>query len=118
MDVAASFSYALLRQPYLRPRRCGDLGFVSRHKPAEHHIAMFLHLQTLRRHVSRPVAAGVSLSLKDVAGVTVCLQLRRSYFVLPCFFLREWFFLHVLLTLMATMFSASQMLSNIGIRLG
>ena len=23
--------------------RCGDSGFVSRHKPAEHHIAMFLH---------------------------------------------------------------------------
>ena len=44
------------------PCRCGDSGFVSRHKPAEHHIAMFLHLQTLRRHVSRPVAAGVSLS--------------------------------------------------------
>ena len=35
-------------------------------------------------------------------GVTVCLQLRRSYLVLPCFFLREWFFLRVLLTLMAT----------------
>ena len=31
-DVAASFSYALLRQPYLRPRRGGDPGFVSRHK--------------------------------------------------------------------------------------
>ena len=28
----------LLRQPYLRPRRGGDLGFVSRHKPAEHPI--------------------------------------------------------------------------------
>ena len=31
-------SYALLRQPYLRPHRCGDLGFVSRHKPAGHRI--------------------------------------------------------------------------------
>ena len=29
---------------------------------------MFLQLQTLRRHVSRPFAAGVSLSLKDVAA--------------------------------------------------
>ena len=28
----------------------------------------FLHLQTLRRLLSRPVAAGVSLSLKDVAA--------------------------------------------------
>ena len=34
-DVAASFFYALLRQPYLRPRRCGDFGMVSRHKPAD-----------------------------------------------------------------------------------
>ena len=85
-------SYALLRQPYLRPRRCGDLGFVTRHKPTEHHIAMFLHLQTLRRHVSRPVAAGASLSARR-CGVTVCLQLRRSYLVFPFFFFREWFFL-------------------------
>ena len=29
---------------------------------------MFLHLQTLRRLLSRPVAAGVSFSLKDVAA--------------------------------------------------
>ena len=25
----------------LRPRRCGDFGLVSRHKPAEHHFLMF-----------------------------------------------------------------------------
>ena len=31
-------------------------------------LQMFLQLQTLRRHVSRPVAAGVSLSLHDVAA--------------------------------------------------
>ena len=68
---------------------------------------MFLHLQTLRRHVSRPVAAGVSLSPRR-CGVTVCLQLRRTYLVFPFFFLWEWFFLldgvnlPVLLTLMAT----------------
>ena len=31
-------SYALLRQPYLRPHHCGDLGFVSRYKPAEDRI--------------------------------------------------------------------------------
>ena len=31
-------------------------------------LQMFLQLQTLRRHVSRPVAAGVSLSLKEVAA--------------------------------------------------
>ena len=31
-------SYALSRQPYFCPCRCGDFGFVSRHKPAEHRI--------------------------------------------------------------------------------
>ena len=31
-------SYALSRQPYFRPCRCGDLGFVSRQKPAAHRI--------------------------------------------------------------------------------
>ena len=31
-------SYALLWQPYLRPHHCGDIGFVSRHKPAVHRI--------------------------------------------------------------------------------
>ena len=51
-DVVASFSYALLRQPYLRPRRCGDFGLVSRHKPAEHHFLMFPLFPTLRRRVS------------------------------------------------------------------
>ena len=64
-------SYALLRQPYLRPRRCGDLGFVSRHKPAEHHVPMFLQLQALRRHVSRPVAAGVPGPC-DVSNASCC----------------------------------------------
>ena len=51
------------------PCRCGDFGFVSRHKPAEHHVPMFLQLQTLRRHVSRPVAAGVSLSAVHIFSV-------------------------------------------------
>ena len=51
-DVAASFSYARLRQPYLRPRRCGDFGLVSRHKPAEHRFLMFPLFPTLRRRVS------------------------------------------------------------------
>ena len=56
----------LLRQPYLRPRRGGDLGFVSRGTSQQNiPLQMFLQLQTLRRHVSRPVAAGVSLSLED-----------------------------------------------------
>ena len=55
----------------LRPRRCGDLGLVSRHKPAEHHVPMFLQLQALRRHVSRPVAAGVP-GRCDVSNASCC----------------------------------------------
>ena len=48
--------------------RCSDSGFVSRQKPAEHQVSMFLQLQTMRRHVSRPVAAGVPCALKDAAA--------------------------------------------------
>ena len=48
---------------------------------------MFLQIQTLRRHVSRPVAAGVYFSLKDVeASQYVC---SRGADVLLCFFIRE-----------------------------
>ena len=56
------------RQPYFRLCRCGDFGFVSRHKPAEHRIPDVSAAPTLRRHASRPVAAGVCLSQKDVAA--------------------------------------------------
>ena len=52
---------ALSRQPYcLRQCRCGDVSFVSRHKPAEHRTPSVLQPQTLRRHASRPLAASVS----------------------------------------------------------
>ena len=61
-------SYALSRQPYFRLCHSGDFHFVSRHKPTEHHTPDVSAAPTLRRHVSRPVAAGVSLSLKDVAA--------------------------------------------------
>ena len=65
--------------------RCGDFGFVSRHKPAEHHFPMFLQLQTLRRHVSRPVAAGVprrcGVSNASCCG-SGCLHLSRRCGVL------------------------------------
>ena len=61
-------SFELSRQPYLRLCRCGDFGFVSRHRPAEHRIPDVSAVPTLRRHVSRLVAAGVYLSLEDVAA--------------------------------------------------
>ena len=54
----------------LYQRRCGVIsyGFVSRHKPAEHRIPDVSAVPTLRRLLSRPVAAGVSFSVKDVAA--------------------------------------------------
>ena len=61
-DVAASFLTRCRGSRISLPCRCSDFGFVSRAQ------ASFLQLQTLRRHVSRPVAAGVSFSLKDVAA--------------------------------------------------
>ena len=64
----SSSPYALSRQPYFRPCRCGDFGFVTLHKPAEHRIPGVSALQTLRCHVSRLVAVGVFVSLKDVAA--------------------------------------------------
>ena len=40
--------------------RCGDFGFVSRHRPAEHRILDVSAAPTLRRLLPRLVAAGVS----------------------------------------------------------
>ena len=74
--VAASFLTRCRGSRVVRPCRCGDFGFVSRHKPAEHHVPMFLQLQTMRRHVSRPVAAGVSLSAVHIFSRFRCV--RRS----------------------------------------
>ena len=106
-DVAASFLDALLRQPYLRPRRCGDFGFVSQHKPAEHHTSDVPAAPDVEAScITSCRGRRVSFSTRR-CGVTVCLQLRRSYFVFPCFFIREWFFLHVLLMLMSTHFLCS-----------
>ena len=71
-------SYVLSGQPCLRLCRCEDFGFVSRHRPAEHRIRDVSAAPTLRRLLSRPV---VFFSERR-CGVTVCLQLRRSYLVL------------------------------------
>ena len=68
-------SYALLRQPYLRPRRCGDLGFVSRHKPAEHPTPDVPAAPDVEASCITSVAAGVRF------GVTVCLQSWRRRWV-------------------------------------
>ena len=88
-DVAASFLTRCLRQPYLRPRRCGDLGFVSRLKPAEHHTPEVPAAPDVEAScITSCRGRRASFSTRR-CGVTVCLQLRRSYFVLPCFFLRE-----------------------------
>ena len=50
--VAASFLTRCRGSRLLRPRRCGDFGLVSRHKPAEHRFLMFPLLPTLKRRVS------------------------------------------------------------------
>ena len=66
--VAASFLTRCRGSRISRLCRCGDFGFVSRHKPAEHRIPDVSAVPTLRRLLSRPVAVGVSFSLKDVAA--------------------------------------------------
>ena len=70
-------SHALLRQPYLRPHRCGDLGFVSRHKPAEHRIPDVLAApDVVASCITSRRGRRVSFSTRR-CGVTVCLQSRR-----------------------------------------
>ena len=67
----------LLRQPYLRPRRGGDLGFVSRHKPAEHPIPDVPAAPDVEAScITSCRGRRVSLSGRR-CGVTVCLQSRR-----------------------------------------
>ena len=74
-------SYALLRQPYLRPHRCGDLGFVSRHKPAEHRIPDVLAApDVVASCITSCRGRRVSFSARR-CGVTVCLQSRRRRWV-------------------------------------
>ena len=50
-------------------RGVNSYALSRRHKPAEHHVAMFLHLQTLRCHVLRPVGTGVSLSAVHIFSI-------------------------------------------------
>ena len=79
-------SYALLWQPHLRPHRCGDLGFVSRHKPAEHRIPDVLAAPDVEASsVTSCCGRRVPFSERR-SGVTVCLQSRRRrwvYLVFP-----------------------------------
>ena len=62
-DVAASLPTRCRDTRNFRPCRCGDLGFVSRHKPAERRFLMSPQLLTKRRRASRAVAAAASCSL-------------------------------------------------------
>ena len=70
------------------PCRCGDSGFVSRHKPADHHIAMFLHLQTLRRHDCQMVSPISKLTFK-VALPPLCCRGNLCSFLMTLFTGRE-----------------------------
>ena len=85
-----------MRQPYLRPRRCGDFGFVSRHKPAEHRIPDVSATPDVEASCITSCCGRRVPFSKRRCGVTVCLQLRRRQPVLLCFFLRDCFFLYVL----------------------
>ena len=79
-------SYALSRQPCLRLCRCGDFGFVSRHRPAEHRIPDVSAAPTLRRHTSRPVAAACTLlwkTLRRHSMSAVAAQLPCPPMILP-----------------------------------
>ena len=67
-DVAASSPTRCRGSRIFLLYRSGDFGFVTRHRPAEHRIPDVSAAPTLRRRVSRPVAAGVSLSLQDFAA--------------------------------------------------
>ena len=144
-------SYALLRQPYLRPRRCGDLGFVSRQKPAEHHTpdvpaAPDVEASCITSCRGRRVSF-FPLSLSHPPCYRWCQALRRrkAACTFPCLFLYQTLRRHSMSAVAAQlpcpplflpsgvvlpprlahahghstlMFSASQMLSNIGIRHG
>ena len=70
-DVAASFLTRCRGSQYFHQCRCGDFGLVSWHKPAEHRIPDVSAAPTLRRHVSRPVAAGVSLIFSPSRSFTL-----------------------------------------------
>ena len=79
-------SHALLRQPYLRLHRCGDLGFVSRHMPAEHRIPDVLAApDVVASCITSCRGRRVSFSTRR-CGVTVCLQSRRRLWVYLAFF--------------------------------
>ena len=69
-DVVASFPTRCRSSRISCPCLCGDVSACCC-GTGQLNIAfqMFLQLQTLRRHVSRPVAAGVSLSLSGHRGV-------------------------------------------------
>ena len=71
------------------PCRCGDFGFVSRHKPAEHRFPDVSATPDVEAScITSCCGRRVFLSERR-CGVPVCLQSRRRQPVLLCFFLRE-----------------------------
>ena len=70
-------SHALLRQPFLRPHHFGDIGFVSRHKPAGHRIPDVLAAPDVEASCITSCRGRRVFFSERRCGVTVCLQSRR-----------------------------------------
>ena len=62
----------------LRPCRCGDFGFVSRHKPAEHGIPDVSATTDVEASSITSCCGRRVLLSERRCGVTVCLQSRRK----------------------------------------
>ena len=79
-------SYALLRQPYIRPHRCCNLGFESRRKPTGHRIPDVLAAPDVEASCVTSCCGRREPFSERRCGVTVCLQSRRRrwvYLVFP-----------------------------------
>ena len=84
-DVVASFLTRCRDSRILLPCRCGDFGFVSRHKPAEHRFPDVSATPDVEAScITSCCGRRVPFSERR-CGVAVCLQSRRRQPVLLCF---------------------------------
>ena len=79
---AASFLTRCRGSRILRPCRCGDFGFVSRHKPAEHRIPGVSATPDVEASSITSCCSRRVLLSERLCGVTVCLHSRRRQPVL------------------------------------
>ena len=92
------FLRAVAAAAFFRPCRCGDFGFVSRHKPAEHRIPDISATPDVEASsITSCCGRRVSLSLKDVAALQyVCSRGadNLSSISLSCSPCYRWFYGH------------------------